>query len=56
MGKLKNLNISCTNIDSGLEYLSEDLEFFYCLGTKLENELEIYGRHEADNFIRPLKA
>lgn len=44
--KLSHLNISKTNIDSGLEYLSESLEYFDCQGTELAKQLENYGKPE----------
>jgi hypothetical protein len=41
--KLKELNISQTNIDSGLEYLPTSLEKFYCQNTPLKRELKNYN-------------
>jgi len=34
LSKLNELSISNTDIDSGLEYLSESIKYFYCLADK----------------------
>jgi len=54
--KLKTLDINNTNLDSGLEYLPESLEKFYCDRTKLATELEPYGKPDAYNFLHLLRA
>ncbi|WNE41602.1 MAG: hypothetical protein AM1032_000342 [Mycoplasmataceae bacterium] len=39
LNKLKELRISNTNINEGLEYLPESLEQFFCLDTPIQNSL-----------------
>src|SRR5436853_5805579 len=65
MSKLEVLSIYNTNIDSGLEYLPDSLEVFYCAASKKEpiNKVRIieqilrgYGEiEEGYNFANRLK-
>jgi len=63
LGKLKELFISNTDLNSGLEYLPDSLTRFYCSADKrptalvssLDQELKVYGEPEWDNYISLLK-
>lgn len=50
--RLKLLNCSGnSNLTFGLEYLPKSLETFYCLRTKLVEELATYGRSSSSNYL-----
>src|SRR5207244_1744222 len=40
LAKLRYLNISSTNIDRGLEYLSTNVRNFHCQNTRIDQELK----------------
>jgi Leucine-rich repeat (LRR) protein len=56
LNKLERFGISDTDIDSGLEYLPESLEYFYCKENKLTKELEVYGEPNDDNYLNLLQS
>ena len=51
MSKLKKLVISDTDLDSGLEYLPDNIEYFYCSSsrgknTKSQNIYNLFAKKE----------
>lgn len=56
LSKLKGLSIDNTQINSGLEYLPESLEYFDCGENNLAKELELYGEPDDDNYLNLLNS
>lgn len=55
--KLKYLHVNQTDLTTGLEYLPDSLENFYCWETKLVEDLEFYGKTGLfGNHIQSLKS